>query len=67
METALILVDIQNDYFPGGRMELVGFEEASSKARDCVRPMTAAFAAEYADSKGEPVLPDFDEKLMIFP
>lgn len=34
METALILVDIQNDYFPGGRMELVGMEEASSRARD---------------------------------
>lgn len=34
MKTGLILVDIQNDYFPGGRMELVGIVEASSKARN---------------------------------
>ena len=34
MNTALILIDIQNDYFPGGRMELAGIEEVSSKARD---------------------------------
>ena len=32
MNTGLILVDIQNDYFPGGRMELVGIEQAGSKA-----------------------------------
>jgi len=32
MKTGLILVDIQNDYFPGGRMELVGIEQAGSKA-----------------------------------
>lgn len=32
MSTALILVDIQNDYFPGGRMELVGSETAASRA-----------------------------------
>jgi nicotinamidase-related amidase len=30
--TALLLIDIQNDYFPGGRMELVGSIEASLKA-----------------------------------
>jgi nicotinamidase-related amidase len=29
---ALILVDIQNDYFPGGKMPLVGAEAASNKA-----------------------------------
>ena len=34
MSTGLILVDIQNDYFPDGRMELVGMTEASSKAKD---------------------------------
>jgi len=34
MKTGLILVDIQNDYFPGGRMELDGMVEASSKAKD---------------------------------
>ena len=29
MKTGLLLVDIQNDYFPGGRMELTGISEAS--------------------------------------
>ena len=29
---ALILVDIQNDYFPGGAMELVGMDEAAANA-----------------------------------
>ena len=29
---ALILVDIQNDYFPGGAMELVRMEEAATNA-----------------------------------
>ncbi len=33
MKKALLLVDIQNDYFPGGRMELVGMKEAASQAR----------------------------------
>ncbi len=33
MNTALILVDIQNDYFPGGKMELVGSLEASERAK----------------------------------
>ena len=32
MNTGLILVDIQNDYFAGGRMELVGMHEAGLKA-----------------------------------
>ncbi|MEJ2728486.1 MAG: cysteine hydrolase family protein [Deltaproteobacteria bacterium] len=32
MHTGLILVDIQNDYFTGGRMELVGMEAAGEKA-----------------------------------
>jgi nicotinamidase-related amidase len=32
MKTGLILVDIQNDYFPGGRMELAGIEQAGSRA-----------------------------------
>ena len=33
MEKALLLVDIQNDYFPGGKMELVGMNEAAAQAR----------------------------------
>ena len=32
MKTALLLVDIQNDYFPGGAMELVGMTEAGARA-----------------------------------
>ena len=32
MNTGLILVDIQNDYFPGGRMELVGMDAAAENA-----------------------------------
>ncbi len=34
MKTGLVLVDIQNDYFPGGRMELEGIEAAAAKAAD---------------------------------
>ena len=33
MAKALLLVDIQNDYFPGGAMELVGSVEAGDRAR----------------------------------
>ena len=33
MKTALLLVDIQNDYFPGGKMELEGSLEAGLRAR----------------------------------
>jgi nicotinamidase-related amidase len=34
MKTALLIIDIQQDYFPGGRMELVGINEACSKAKE---------------------------------
>ena len=37
MSTALVLVDIQNDYFPGGRMELVGSEAAGQKAAQALQ------------------------------
>ncbi|HTY25074.1 MAG TPA: cysteine hydrolase family protein [Desulfomonilaceae bacterium] len=33
MTTALLLIDIQNDYFPGGKMELEGSVEASLRAK----------------------------------
>lgn len=33
MKRALILIDIQNDYFPGGNMELVGMERAADNAQ----------------------------------
>ena len=32
MNQALLLIDIQNDYFPGGAMELVGSLEAGAQA-----------------------------------
>lgn len=31
---ALLLIDIQNDYFPGGDMELAGIDRASANAAD---------------------------------
>jgi nicotinamidase-related amidase len=33
MKRALIIVDIQNDYFPGGRMQLIDMDEAARNAR----------------------------------
>lgn len=33
MRTALLIIDIQNDYFPGGSMELVGPIEAGARAQ----------------------------------
>jgi nicotinamidase-related amidase len=32
-DTALLIIDIQNDYFPGGAMELEGADAAGEKAR----------------------------------
>ena len=32
MSTALIIVDIQNDYFPNGKMELSNPEKAAANA-----------------------------------
>jgi len=37
MSTALVIVDIQNDYFPGGRMEVVNAENALIKAMSLLR------------------------------
>lgn len=37
MRTALLLVDIQNDYFPGGKNELKGAEEASQNAKELLK------------------------------
>jgi nicotinamidase-related amidase len=33
LKTGLLLIDLQNDYFPGGMMELAGILEACEKAR----------------------------------
>ena len=37
MTQALIIVDIQNDYFPGGKMELVGSDAAAVEASRLLR------------------------------
>jgi len=37
MTAALVLIDLQNDYFPGGTMELVGAEAAVSQARNVLQ------------------------------
>jgi nicotinamidase-related amidase len=42
MPEALIVIDIQNDYFPGGRMELVGAEEAARVAAGLLARFRAA-------------------------
>ena len=41
MQTALLLVDIQNDYFPGGKNELVGPVEAGIMARKLLEAFRA--------------------------
>jgi nicotinamidase-related amidase len=37
MRRGLLLIDIQNDYFPGGAMELVGMAAAADKAAQLLR------------------------------
>jgi nicotinamidase-related amidase len=37
MKTCLIIVDIQNDYFPGGSMELVDMEDAAARAQQLLQ------------------------------
>jgi nicotinamidase-related amidase len=36
-DTALLVIDIQNDYFPGGAMELEGADAAGSRASIAIR------------------------------
>lgn len=36
MKPTLLLIDIQNDYFQGGKMELVGMEPATKNAKDLI-------------------------------
>lgn len=46
MTRALVLIDIQNDYFPGGAMELAGMDEAAARA---------ATLLEHFRQSGEPL------------
>ncbi len=41
MKQGLLLVDIQNDYFPGGKLELVGMEKAAQKAHLLIQKFRA--------------------------
>jgi len=41
MTTALVLIDLQNDYFPGGAMELVAAEDAVTHARTLLQAFRA--------------------------
>ena len=41
MNQALLIIDIQNDYFPGGAMELVGSDAAASKAATLISAFRA--------------------------
>jgi len=45
MTRALLLVDLQNDYFPGGKMELVGIRQAAAQVHGAFR---AALSPLYA-------------------
>jgi nicotinamidase-related amidase len=36
-DTALLIIDIQNDYFPGGAMELEGADAAGAKASEAIK------------------------------
>jgi len=42
MKEALLLIDIQNDYFPGGKMELVSMEEAAKKTGEVLEAFRTA-------------------------
>lgn len=42
MTQALLIIDIQNDYFPGGAMELVGSPEAGAKAAELLEAFRSA-------------------------
>ncbi|RPJ79369.1 MAG: cysteine hydrolase [Alphaproteobacteria bacterium] len=42
MKEALLVIDIQNDYFSGGKMELVGMEEAAKKAAELLKAFRTA-------------------------
>ena len=44
MNNCLIMVDLQNDYFPGGSMELVGIQEAAANAQILLKQFRKANA-----------------------
>ena len=47
MKSALILIDIQNDYFPGGAMELDGMNQATAHAQELLAACEESPAAYF--------------------
>ncbi len=47
MRDALLVIDIQNDYFPGGAMELAGMEAAGARAAEALQAMRGRSAPVY--------------------
>ena len=45
MRKGLVIIDVQNDYFPGGAMELSGMTEAAENCRKLLQRFRAARAA----------------------
>jgi nicotinamidase-related amidase len=45
MRKGLVIIDVQNDYFPGGAMELSGMAEAAENCRKLLQKFRAARAA----------------------
>jgi nicotinamidase-related amidase len=45
MREGLVIIDVQNDYFPGGAMELSGMAEAAENCRKLLQKFRAARAA----------------------
>lgn len=37
MGVGLLIIDVQKDYFPGGKMQLVGSVEASEKIKNVIK------------------------------
>ena len=44
---ALVVVDLQNDYFPGGKWELEGTEAAAANAAALIHRRCAIFCSQF--------------------
>ena len=55
MTTALLIVDIQNDYFPGGTMEVVGAAAAAAQAAKCWLRFAGKVILSFTSSTSLPV------------
>ncbi|BBD09769.1 cysteine hydrolase family protein [Desulfovibrio ferrophilus] len=59
-KTALVIIDVQNDYFPGGRWALEGAEAAGERARQvlgrCREQGVPVFHVRHSAPQGSPLL-----------